>query len=111
MKIKYIAIGNNVVAIESRPEQFNRNLTIAMERRKDKKGKGKASGDALSSFLEHFEDSGSDEVENALVEVMFGVSKLRIPTYFSAAADVKIFSKQLRGGRIAGCDTQLACTV
>lgn len=106
MKLKYIAIVNNVVAIESRPEQFNRNLTVAMERRKDKKGKGKASGDALSSFLEHFEDSGSDEVENALVDIMFGVSKLRIPTYFSAAGDVKIFSRQIRGGRLLVCDKQ-----
>lgn len=105
MKIKFIAIVNNVVAIESRPENFNQNITMAMERRKDKKGKGKASGDPLSSFLDHFEETaGSAEVENALVDVMFGVSKLRIPTYFSAASDVKIFSRQIRGGRLIVCD-------
>jgi hypothetical protein len=110
MKLKYIAIVNNVVAIESRPEQFYRNLTTAMERRKDKKGKGKASVDSFSSMVEDFEDSGSDIVENALVDVVFGVSKLRIPTYFAAADDVKIFSKQIRFGRLLVCDKLLVNT-
>lgn len=98
MKIKYIAIADTVVAIESRPEQFKRHLTMVMDKRKNKKGKGKASGDTFSSLS--FEESGSDEVEDALAEVMAGESKLRIPTIFSAVDDVKIFSRQIRGGRL-----------
>lgn len=103
MKIKYIAIVNSVVALETKPEQFKRYLATAMERQRDKKGKGKGKApvDAFSSFLsDQFEDSASDEVEDALSEIMAGESKLRIPTGFSAAEDVKIFSRRIRGGRL-----------
>lgn len=100
MKIKYIAIVSSVIALESKPEQFKRHLRRVMEFRKDKKGKGKAPADASSSLLEQFEDSGSDEVEEAMADFMAGESKLRFTTSFGVADDVKIFSRQIRGGRL-----------
>ena len=100
MKIKYIAIVNSVVALESKPEHRKSRMTAALDKRKDKKGKGKAPEDSFSSLLEQFEDSASDEVEEAVTDFMAGETKLKVPRQFADADDVKIFSKQVRMGKL-----------
>lgn len=100
MKLRYIAIANSVIALESKPDQHTKSKRMASERRKDKKGKGKASPSDISSLLEQLDNSGSDDAEEALAEVIAGESKLRLPTRFGAVEDVKIFSKQIRLGKL-----------
>ena len=99
-KIKYIAIVNSVMSLETKPEQWRKHMKIEMERRKDKKGKGKATPDAVSSLLEQCDDSGSDEVEELISTYVTGNSKFRMPTSFAAVDDVKVFSKQIRTGKL-----------
>ena len=96
MKIRYIAIANSVVSLESKPKYMKDHLTLAMEKRRAK-GKGKAS---TCWMLDHFEDTASDEAEEALSSIMAGESKVRIPRDFAELDDVKIFSKQIRTGRL-----------
>ena len=100
MRIRYIAIVNSVVSLESKPKYMKDHLTMAMEKRRDKKGKGKAPSSAFSSLLDQFEETASDEAEEALAGIMAGESRLRIPRDFSELDDVKIFSKQIRTGKL-----------
>ena len=73
-----------------------------MDRRRDKKGKGKGrvASDSIRSLVEQWDDSDSDEVEEALAETMAGGSKLTIPASFADVHDVKIFSNQMRAGKL-----------
>ena len=101
MKLRYIAILNAVVALETKPDQFRRHLKAVMDRRKDRKGKGKAPADgALSCFIPATDDSGSDDVDDILAEMGAGETKLKFNTRFSDVRDVKIFSKEIRGGKL-----------
>ena len=101
MRIKYIALVNQVVMLETKPPQFNKALQLVMEKRnRDKKGKGKATSDAISSLIEAFEDSDSDGSSEFLADVMAGDHKIRFASNFSAANDVKIFTKEIRLGKL-----------
>lgn len=99
MKIKYIAMENSVIALEEKPDQFSKHLRMVIERRKDKKGKGKAPAYIFNSLLNEDDDSGSD-VNEVMADVMAGERRLRFPTSFSAVDDVKIFSKEIRSGKL-----------
>ncbi|KAK4693917.1 hypothetical protein P7C71_g3572, partial [Lecanoromycetidae sp. Uapishka_2] len=98
MKIKYIAMANHVIALEEKPDQFSKHLRMVIERRKDKKGKGKALA-ALLAMSGEDDDSGSD-VNEVMADVMAGERRLKFPTNFAAVDDVKIFSKEIRGGTL-----------
>lgn len=102
MRIKYIALINQVIALESKPPEFIQTLRIIMDknRNKDKKGKGKATTDAVSTLLEALDDSGSEDGSDVLADVMAGGTKIKFTTNFSAVKDVKIFSKEIRGGKL-----------
>lgn len=98
MRIKYIAMASSVIALEEKPDQFSKHLRMVIERRKDKKGKGKP----LTSFVvtpAEDDDSGSD-VNEVMADVMAGERRLKFPTIFSAVDDVKIFTKEIRGGTL-----------
>ena len=101
MRIKYIALVNQVVMLETKPPQFNKALQLVMEKRnRDKKGKGKATSDAISSLIEAFEDSDSDGSSEFLADVMAGDHKIRFASNFAAANDVEIFTKEIRLGKL-----------
>ncbi len=101
MKLRYIAILNQVIALETKPDQFRRHLKAVMDRRKDKKGKGKAPADAnLNFFNPQTDDSGSDDVDDMLADMGAGETKLRFTTKFPDVKDVKIFSKEIRSGKV-----------
>ena len=100
MRIKYLALVNQVVMLETKPPQFNKALQLVMEKRnRDKKGKGKATSDAISSLIEAFEDSDSDGSSEFLADVMAGDHKIRFASNFATANDVKIFTKEIRLGK------------
>ena len=72
-----------------------------MDRRKDRKGKGKAPADGtLSLLMPATDDSGSDDVDDILADMGAGETKLRFSTRFADVNDVKIFSKEIRGGKL-----------
>ena len=101
MKLRFIAMMNQVMALETKPDQFRRHLKAIMDRRKDRKGKGKALADAtLSLFLPGTDDSGSDDVDDILADMGAGETKLKFSTRFADVKDVKIFSKEIRGGKL-----------
>ncbi len=101
MKLKYIAIANSVVALELKPEYLNHHMTIALERLRDKKGKGKAHNDSLSSLMDSIEDSASEEVDGFLAQMMAGKSRLKILLGgFGDADEVRIFARQIRLGKL-----------
>lgn len=101
MKLRFIALVNQVMALETRPDQFRRHLKSVMDRRKDKKGKGKIPADAtLNLFLPATDDSGSDDVDDILADMGVGETKLKFATKFVEVKDVKIFSKEIRGGKL-----------
>ena len=92
---------NTVMALETKPDQFRRHLKAVMDRRKDRKGKGKASPDTpLSLFLPATDDSGSDDVDDILADMGAGETKLKFSTRFADVKDVKIFSKEVRAGKL-----------
>ena len=100
MKIKFIAMGNSVIALEDRPEQFGNRLRSMIERRKANKGKGKAPvAVSLYPLIADDDDSGSD-VNEIMYDVLAGERRLKFPTTFSAIHDVKIFTKEIRGGKL-----------
>ncbi len=92
-------MANSVIALEEKPDQFSKHLRMVIERRKDKKGKGKASAFSFTSLLGDEDDSGSD-VNEVMADVMAGERRLKFPTSFSAVNDVKIFTKEIRGGKM-----------
>ena len=99
MRIKYIALVNQVVMLETKAPQLNKAFQLVLEKRnRDKKGKGKATSDAISSLIEAFEDSDSDGSSEFLADVMAGDHKIRFN--FAAASDVEIFSKEIRQGKL-----------
>lgn len=101
MKLRYIAMINQVMALETKPDQFRRHLKAVMDRRKDKKGKGKAPADAtLGLYLPATDDSGSDDVDDILADMGAGETKLKFSTRFADVKDVRIFSKEVRGGKL-----------
>ena len=101
MKLRYIAILNQVIALETKPDQFRRHLKAVMDRRRDKKGKGKAPADAtLNLFNPQTDDSGSDDVDDMLADMGAGETKIRFTTRFPDVKDVKIFSKEIRLGKV-----------
>ena len=101
MKLRYIAMINQVIALETKPDQFRRHLKAVMDRRKDRKGKGKAAADtSLGLFIHAKDDSGSDEVDDILADMGAGETKLKFSTRFADVKDVKIFSKEVRGGKL-----------
>ena len=101
MKLRYIALVGQVVALETKPDQFRRHLKAVMDRRRDKKGKGKVPADTnLNLFIPATEDSGSDDVDDILADMGAGETKLKFATRFAEVKDVKIFSKEIRGGKL-----------
>lgn len=101
MKLRYIAMVAQVVALEAKPDQFRRHLKAVMDRRKDRKGKGKVPADAsLNLFIPATDDSGSDDVDDILADMGAGETKLRFATRFGEVKDVKMFSKEIRGGKL-----------
>ena len=101
MKLRYIAMVGQVVALETKPDQFRRHLKAVMDRRRDKKGKGKVPADAtLNLFIPATEDSGSDDVDDILADMGAGETKLKFATRFAEVKGVKIFSKEIRGGKL-----------
>lgn len=101
MKLRYIAMMNQVTALEAKPEQFRRHLKAVMDKRKDRKGKGKAPADVtLGLFVPATDDSGSDDVDDILADMGAGETKLKFSTRFADVKDVKIFSKEVRGGKL-----------
>lgn len=101
MKLRYFAMVGQVVALEAKPDQFRRHLKAVMDRRKDKKGKGKAPADATQPlFIPATDDSGSDDVDDILADMGAGETKLKFATRFPEVKDVKIFSKEIRGGKL-----------
>ena len=87
--------------LETKPPQFDKTLQLVMEKRiRDKKGKGKATSDAISSLIEAFEDSDSDGSSEFLADWMAGDHKIRCAYNFAAASDVGIFSKEIRLGKL-----------
>ena len=100
MKVKYIALVSQVVMLETRPPQFNKALQLVLEKRnKDKKGKGKAVSDAINTLMEAFEDSDSDGSSEVQADVLTGDHKIRFTSSFAVAADVKIFTREIRLGK------------
>ena len=101
MKLKFIALVGQVVAIETKPDQFRRSLKAVMDRRRDKKGKGKFPADTnLNFFIPATEDSGSEDVDDILADMGAGETKLKFATRFAEVKGVKIFSKEIRGGKV-----------
>ena len=101
MKLRYMAMNDQVIALESKPDQFRRHLKAVMDKRKDKKGKGKALADASPNlFVPGTDESGSDEVDDILADMGAGETKLKFSTRFVDTKDVKIFSKEVRGGKL-----------
>lgn len=101
MKLRYIAMLNQVMALETKPDQFRRHLKAVMDRRKDKKGKGKAPADSnLGLYLPATDDSGSDDVDDILADMGAGETKLKFSTRFADVKDVRIFSKEIRSGKL-----------
>lgn len=100
MKLKYIALTNQVIALESRPKQFPKRFKTLMGRRKDKKGKGKEPASALHDLMNQMDDSGSDDIDDVLSNMWAGETKLKFTTRFADVKDVKIFTKEIRSGRL-----------
>lgn len=101
MKLRYIAMINQVVALETKPDHFRRHLKAVMDRHKDKKGKGKAPAESsLGLFIPAADDSGSDDVDDILADMGAGETKLKFSTRFVDVKNVKIFSKEIRGGKL-----------
>ena len=101
MKLRYIAMMDQVMALETKPDQFRRHLKAVMDRRKDKKGKGKAPADpSFGLSIPALDDSGSDDVDDILADMGAGETKLKFSTRFAEVKDVKIFSKEVRGGKL-----------
>ncbi|CAD6570780.1 MAG: hypothetical protein ASARMPREDX12_009169 [Alectoria sarmentosa] len=101
MKLRYIAMINQVVALETKPDHFRRHLKAVMDRHKDKKGKGKAPAEtSLGLFIPAADDSGSDDVDDILADMGAGETKLKFTTRFVDVKNVKIFSKEVRGGKL-----------
>lgn len=101
MKLRYLSIANNVITIQSKLEQYGQHVAMVMKRRKDKKGKGKSKEDAsmdMSYLLDNCEGSGSDD--DIVAELMAVERQLRTPTFFHTVHDVKIFTTQMRFGRL-----------
>ena len=102
VKLRYLAIGDQVSSLESRPDHFRKHLKMVMEHEKDRKGKGKAV-DFLPSLekLDREEEDGSDrELDDVLAEVAAGEKKLRFSTRFEDVKGVKVFAKEVRTGRL-----------
>ena len=101
MKLRYMAIMSQVMALETKPDQFRRHLKAVMDRRRDRKGKGKIPADAtLNLYIPAPDDSGSDDVDDILADMGAGETKLKFSTRFSEVKDVKVFSKEVRGGKL-----------
>ena len=101
MKLRYIAMMGQVMALETKPDHLRRHLKAVIDKRKDKKGKGKIPADAtLNLFMPAVDDSGSDDVDDFLADMGAGETKLKFATRFTDVKDVKIFSKEIRGGRL-----------
>lgn len=101
VKLRYLALADQVNSLETRPEQFRKHLKIVMERRKmaDRKGKGKAV-DSFSPMDEPADDASDRELDDVLAEVTAGEKKLRFSTRFDEVRGVKIFSKEIRSGKL-----------
>ncbi|KAL6715128.1 hypothetical protein ACLMJK_007390 [Lecanora helva] len=100
MKIKYLAIGNYAVLLQSKPslKSMKDYLGVDVGRQKDRKGKGKAT--LRSSYDQDGDDSASDEAEEALAGIRGGQAKTRLHADIYRLGHVKIFSQQLRLGKI-----------
>lgn len=99
VKLKYIAIGDQVSSLETRPELFKKHLKTIIERRRgDKKGKGKAvDTDGTPEIVEEVSDR---ELDDVLAEVAAGEKKLRFTTTFDNAKDVRMFWREIRTGKL-----------
>lgn len=100
VKLRYLAMGEKVQLLEQRPLAFRTRLNIVMDRRRsdDKKGKGKAVdrfGDL--DFIDHTSDRELDETLEAIPPED---RKRRFSTPINSVKGVRIFSKQIRSGKL-----------
>lgn len=79
---------------------FENYLSTRINQRKavDTKGKGKAVDGPDS--LEMLNDTSDQEHDENMAKVMTGVKKLRFSTRFDVLNRIKIFSKEIRTGRL-----------
>lgn len=99
VKLRYLALADQVSSLESRPDHFRKHLKIVMEYEKDRKGKGKAVD--FPPPMDKEEDDASDgELDDVLAEVAAGEKRLRFSTRFDDVKEVKIFAKDIRTGRL-----------
>ena len=105
MKLKYIAVANtaSTLDLQSHPSKTQSPNTASSQ--KDKKGKGKAPmGQPSLPWLDQSDGFSSDETEEALANTAISQQdkqrRLRFTTRFGAVDDVKIFSKQMRLGKL-----------
>lgn len=102
VKLRYIAVGPHVYALERRPQHFRNHLKVVMNGRKpDRKGKGKAIDDVVPATAGEasYEASGC-EADEILAGVTAGDKRLRFSTRFEDVKKVRIFAKDLRTGKL-----------
>ena len=100
-KLKYIAMLTQVIALETKPDHFRRHFKAMMVKKKALKGKAKIPPDnALNVFPPTTDDSGSDDLDDILAEMGAGETKIKFATRLMDVKDVKIFSKEIRGGKL-----------
>ena len=99
VKLRYLALADQVNSLESRPDHFRKHLKMVMEHEKDRKGKGKAV-DFLPSIDKEEDDASDRELDDVLAEVAAGEKRLRFSTRFDDIKAVRIFAKEIRTGRL-----------
>ena len=101
VKLRYLALADQVSSLESRPEHFRKHLKMVMNHQKDKKGKGKAVDLPLPMDKEKdIEDASDRELDDVLAEVAAGEKRLRFSTRFDDVHGVKIFTREIRTGQL-----------
>lgn len=100
VKLRYLALGEQVNSLETRPESVGRYLKRVVELEKDRKGKGKAV-DFAPSPMDKYDDISDQELEEMLVEASSGGKKRhRFSTRFDDVKGVKVFTREVRTGRL-----------
>lgn len=94
VKLRYLALAEQVNSLESRPDHFRGHMKAA----RDKKGKGKAVERIPNGHLT--DDASEREIDDMLADVIAGEKKIRLATRFDDVKDVKIFSREIRTGRL-----------
>ena len=103
LNIKYIAIAENLIQISGH-KHFRKQLKKMMDNRSspekraraDAKGKGKA----VEPVLMDLDDVSDDDMDEKLANVQLAQRKLRTARRFDEIKSVKVFSAELRAGRL-----------